>query len=156
MRSHSSRLRVPTRLAMGFLACGLFLLSAVFMHTLMMTMSGPTSISASSTMSLTLTDRVEMASVSQRPMVEAVAATPLVKPLTGRDGDCDGLCGGTCSLLGMACVMLLVVLTVVLLWRRYRRLMSVVSRLLSANPFIARGVVLRRPTSLTALSILRV
>lgn len=156
MRSNSSRLRVLPRLAMGFLACGLLLLSAVFMHTLMTTMSGSSSMRVSSTMSLPLTDRIETAPALQSPMVEAVAATPLVQPLTDQDGDCSGLCGAMCSLMGVACVMLLVVLTVVLLRGSGRRLLFMGSMLLSAGPSIARGVVPRRPMSLSALSILRV
>lgn len=156
MRSDSSRLRILLHPAVGVLTCGLLLLSAVFMHTLMATMGEPNTMSATSMVQTSLTNRVEGATVSPMPTAEAVAATPLVQPLTGQDGDCGGLCGVMCSLMGMACVMLLVVLTVVLLRGSGRRLLFVVSRQYSAGVFHARDVAPRRPKPLTTLSILRI
>lgn len=69
---------------------------------------------------------------------------------------CGGLCELMCSLLGMACTIVLAVFAWVLLRRRCGGLLHLLARGLSLAAHRARALAPPRPPSLTALQIIRI
>lgn len=148
------------KLGIAVLMTFLMILGAVLMHTLM---GHADHGSAMPAMGSTASTSHEMAADHHAPAVEATgqhAVTTSVAAATATlsagVSDCGGLCAMICSLMGMACLMVLVLFAVAWLRGRTNRALFVVSKALAMTAVWARGVIPRRPVSLTALSIIRI
>ncbi|KQQ28637.1 hypothetical protein [Frondihabitans sp. Leaf304] len=147
------------KLGIAVLMTFLMILGAVLMHTLMghtahsETMPGmTTSTTASSGMGT-----VEHSAGHAHSSHGAAAATGTVTSvLSNGVSDCGGLCAMICSLMGMACLMVLVLFAIAVLRGRTTRALYALSKLLAMAPIWARGVIPRPPVSLAALSVIRV
>ncbi len=151
------------KLGIAVLMTFLLVLGAVLMHALMghsaESMPGMTSTStASSEMAVDQHPgtHADAAGHADLAAVSAEAATSTAATATSGVSDCGGLCGMICSLMGMACLMVLVLFAIASLRGRSSRALFVISHALAATPVWARGVIPRRTVSLTALSIIRV
>jgi hypothetical protein len=149
------------KLGIAVLMTFLMILGAVLMHTLMgHTDHGSAMPAMGSTVSTShdMADDHHHASAVEAPgqhvaVSSVAAATPT---LSAGVSDCGGLCAMICSLMGMACLMVLVLFAVAWLRGRMNRALFVVSKALAMTAVWARGVIPRRPVSLTALSIIRI
>lgn len=143
------------KLGVAVLMTFLMILGAVLMHTLM----GHTEhAEAMPGMSNSITQSADVGAAEHsaaHTQLESTAATPM-SVLSGGVSDCGGLCAMICSLMGMACLVVLVLFAIAWLRRRTTRALFALSKALAVAPMWARGVIPRRPVSLTALSVLRV
>jgi hypothetical protein len=71
------------------------------------------------------------------------------------DAGCDGLCGLMCSLMGMACIIVIALFAWVMLRPRTGEL-HLLARPIALAAHSARRVAAPRPPSLTALQIIRI
>lgn len=143
------------KLGIAVLMTFLMILGAVLMHTLM---GHAEHAAAMPSMSSSMAEVADLHAVGHSSdhthAASAAAASPSV--LTGGVSDCGGLCAMICSLMGMACLMVLVLFAIAWLRKRISRALFSDSKTLAFSPARARGVILRRPVSLTALSIIRI
>lgn len=147
---------LPT-LVISVLMTVLLILGAILMHTLMghtehaQAMPGMTAASIIGD-SPAAADPAEYGSAASAAAELASARSFLSEGVS----DCGGLCAMICSLMGMACLMVLVLFAIAWLRGRSTSTLHTLSKTVAAAPLWACGVIPRRPVSLTALSIIRV
>jgi hypothetical protein len=73
------------------------------------------------------------------------------------DAGCDsGLCALMCSLMGMACALMIALFAWALLRARTGGVLALLSRLLALTDRLPRHIAAPKPPSLTALQIIRI
>jgi Trk-type K+ transport system membrane component len=160
--SHMAPAGLP-KLGIAVLTTFLMLLGAVLMHTLMghtshdEAMPGMSS-SASTTMTTTTVHAAHHPGENGAHALHASESVMATTTATLSDAvpDCGGLCAMICSLMGMACLMVVIVFAISWLRGRTSRALFVGSRAIAAAPRWAHSTIPRPEVSLTALSILRV
>ena len=72
------------------------------------------------------------------------------------DDGCAGICELMCSLMGMACVIVIALFTWAMLTARAGGLLHLLARLIALAAQLPRRIAVPRPPSLTALQIIRI
>jgi len=152
MTSSTSGIRRLLTTSTAVLALLLLVLGTVLMHSVI----GHST--AEHTMSSTTAMSVEHAHAhAHAEGLMAAASHSDVPVLTSMSGaGCDGLCGLMCSLMGMACIIVIALFAWAMLRPRTGGLLHLLARLIALAAHHARRVAVPRPPSLTALQIIRI